>query len=500
MSGVAELASRLESPEKCRPDLLAWNVRDLPEGWQNLKHLADGLGLARLGQLFPQLERLLPRCPDADMALNNLERFLAVPAAAEQLPKFLEGRARTLEILVQLFSTSQYFSDLLVTNPDYTDMLRVPLRRSPQRGELLQELQAEVDAAFEDSSALRLFRRYRQRQTLRIGTNDIIRDRPLEEVTRDISRVADVAVQVALNQALKTVTRRFGAPRGEDGSPAHCVILAFGKLGGEELNYSSDIDLMVVFDHEGTTTGKVSVSNTEFFDRVTTEIVRLLSAHPQAYRIDLRLRPEGQRGPLARSLASTLAYYDAMGRTWERQALIKIRPIAGDLELGKRFLDAIEPYVYRKYLSFAEINEIKALKRRIEHKTSQAGESSVEVKTGHGGIRDVEFTIQFLQLANGGDTPEVRGRNTLTAIQALQTAGCLTDQEARILDDGYRFLRKVEHRLQLMFDLQTHRLPERPEELQKLARRMGYRDGVSPRTAGRAPGEGAAPAKPLTGA
>ena len=139
--------------------------------------------------------------------------------------------------------------------------------------------------------------------------------------------------------------------------------------------------------------------------------MRLLSAHTDrglAYRIDLRLRPEGHRGPLARSLASTLSYYDTLGRTWERQALIKVRPVAGDLALGQRFLQAIEPFVYRKYLTFAEINEIKALKRRIEQKAGRAGVSATEVKTGHGGIRDIEFTIQFLQLLNGGDLPEVR--------------------------------------------------------------------------------------------
>src|SRR5207248_10078625 len=156
-----------------------------------LSHLAEAIGLDSLRHLCHPLGRLLPRCPDPDMALNNLERFLANPAGAQQLPALLETRARALEILLQLFSTSQSFSDLLVANPDYLDMLRVPLRRSPSPKELQDQLQAEVAAAFEDSAVLRAFRRFRQRQTLRIGTNDVIRDRPLEEVTRDISRVAD---------------------------------------------------------------------------------------------------------------------------------------------------------------------------------------------------------------------------------------------------------------------------------------------------------------------
>ncbi len=469
----------IESPAPARSLLQQWGVRDLERGWRNLTHLAEAVGLGVLRDLCPLLGRFLARCPDPDMALNNLERFLANPAGAVQLSALTEGRARSLEILLQLFGTSQLFSDLLANHPNFLDMLRVPLRRSPSSKELQEQLQADVDAAFEDSAVLRAFRHFRQRQVLRIGTNDIIRDRPLEEITRDISRVADAALEVALATALRTIGRRFGEPYTSAGQPARCVILAFGKHGGEELNYSSDIDLMFLYDEEGSTRGKrtTGIDNSEFYARVVGEVVRLLSAHTdqgQAYRVDLRLRPEGQRGPLARSLGSTLAYYDSLGRTWERQALIKVRPVAGDLKLGERFLQAIEPFVYRKYLSFAEINEIKALKRRIEQKTGDAGISNREVKTGHGGIRDIEFTIQFLQLLNGGDLPALRQRNTLQAMQALEEAGCLTDQEFQILDNTYRFLRKTEHRLQLLFDLQTHRLPEQDDELRKLALRMGY--------------------------
>ncbi len=415
---LEQLRNCVDSISGARSLLKTWHLRDAERGWRNLAGLAEALSLDGLRELCTPLGRLLPRCPDPDMALNNLERFFANPAAVDQLAILLENRARLLEILLLLFSTSQTFSDLLSLNLDYLDMLRVPLRRSPSKEELKEQLQGEVDVAFEDSALLRTFRRFRQRQMLRIGTNDIIRDRPLDEITRDISHVADVAIEVALNVALRQVGKRFGRPCTEAGKPVDCVVLAFGKHGGEELNYSSDIDLMFVYSDEGSTIGKriTKVGNDEFFARVVTEVVRLLSAHTDrghAFRVDLRLRPEGHRGPLARSLASTLAYYDAMGRTWERQALIKVRPVAGDLALGQRFLQAIEPFVYRKYLSFAEINEIKAIKRRIEQKAGQSAPRSTvppdgrekgwgEVKTGRGGIRDIEFTIQFLQLLNGG--------------------------------------------------------------------------------------------------
>jgi glutamate-ammonia-ligase adenylyltransferase len=472
-----QLRVSLESAEAARPLLSPWGLRDGERGWRNLRHLASAITFEGLRELLPALGRSLARCPDPDMALNNLERYLASPAGAAKLPALLENRGRTLDTFLQITATSQLCADLLHSDPDSLDLLRAPPRRSPNRDELREQLASEVDAAGEDAAVLRAFRRFRQRHVLRIGINDIVRERPLEEVTRDLSRVADAALEVALATALRTVGRRFGAPFTAAGRPSRGSVLAFGKLGGEELNYSSDIDLMFVYDEEGQTRGArgSSIGNDEFFARVVGELVRLLSSHTDrglAFRVDLRLRPEGHRGPLARSLASTLSYYDTLGRTWERQALIKLRAVAGDRDLGRRVLEEIQSFVYRKYLTFAEINEIKATKRRIEVKAGRAGSS--EVKTGPGGIRDIEFAIQFLQLLNGGDLPSVRGRNTLAALQSLEAAGCLTDQEYRVLDDAYRFLRKTEHRLQLLFDLQTHRLPDNPDNLRTLALRMGY--------------------------
>src|SRR5262249_20329345 len=206
---------------------------DLERGYGNVTALATALGDEGLGKLQGPLTRLLPRCPDPDMALNNLERFLDQPAGAASLPLLLENRTHYLETLIQLFSTSQSFSDLLATHPDYLDMLCVPLRHSPSLEELQDQLQAEIGAAFEDSAVLRAFRRFRQRQILRIGSNDIIRERPLEEVTRDISCVAQAALGVALNTATRTVSKRFGVPYTMDDRPARSVILGFGKLGGE---------------------------------------------------------------------------------------------------------------------------------------------------------------------------------------------------------------------------------------------------------------------------
>jgi glutamate-ammonia-ligase adenylyltransferase len=466
-------------------------VRDPERGRRNLAALATHLGADTFAELAPVVARLLPRTADPDMALNNLERLLAQPAARQHLPLLIESRARGLDAVLHLLATSQFFADTLAAYPEFLDSVRNPPRRNPSTAELTNQLRAEVEACTDDAAVLRAFRRFRHRHALRIGINDVIRDRPLEEVTRELARLADASIEVALQLALRTVANRFGTPTAPDKQPAKVTVLAFGKLGGDELNYSSDIDLMFVYDHDGETVGRRSgVTNSEFFARVVTEVVRLLSTHTDrgfAYRVDLRLRPEGNRGPLARSMASTLSYYDTMGRTWERQALIKLRHVAGDAALARDFLAAVEPFVYRKYFSFAEINEVKALKRRMEASGGRQPPGNadqgpygprspdpVDVKTGRGGIRDIEYAVQFLQLLNGGDLPAVRQRNTLLALESLEIAGCLNSQETYILADAYRFLRKTEHRLQLLFDLQTHRLPSSPEELRKLALRMGY--------------------------
>jgi glutamate-ammonia-ligase adenylyltransferase len=456
-------------------------VRDPARGRRNLAALAAHLGPQPAAELLPVLGRLLPRVADPDMALNNLERLFAQPAARAQLAGLLDHRGRGLDAALHLLAASQFFADTLAHYPELLEAVRTPPRRNPSTAELTAQLQAEVDAARDDPAVLRAFRRFRAGHTLRIGANDILRDRPLEEVTRELARLADASVEVALRFALRTVGNRFGTPTGPGGEPARVAAFAFGKLGGDELNYSSDIDLMFVYDHDGETAGRRSaLGNDEFFARVVQEVVRLLSAPTDrgaAYRVDLRLRPDGARGPLARSLAGTLSYYDTRGRTWERQALIKLRHVAGDGELGREFLAAVEPFVYRKYFSFAEINEVKALKRQMEQRAAAAGDL-VDVKTGRGGIRDIEYAVQFLQLLNGGDLPAVRQRNTLLALEALEIAGCLTPHETYTLADAYRFLRKTEHRLQLLFDLQTHKLPATADELRTLARRMGYTEGL----------------------
>jgi [glutamine synthetase] adenylyltransferase / [glutamine synthetase]-adenylyl-L-tyrosine phosphorylase len=470
-------AAVLDDPPACRLWLAGLGVRDADRGYRDIRDLAARCGKPGLvTALAGHLDALLPRCPDAGMALTNLERFVSAGDDPEAVARELAENARTAEVLVQLFSTSQHFSELMIRDPSLLGWLRGGAERR-DRSMLIDELWDELQDAPDEEAERIVLRRFRRRETLRIGYGDIVQGAPLEVVTLDLSHLADACVEVSCRLARRRAEARHGAPSGRDGRPARFVVLALGKLGGEELNYSSDIDLIFLYDDEGQTTGPRAVSNAEFFARMGAEVVRLLSDHTAlgvAYRVDMRLRPEGAQGALARSLAATLGYYETSGRTWERQALIKCRPIAGDLDLGRAFLDAIAPFVYRTYLGASEIGEIKAMKRRIEQRTVSAGTAAVEVKTGHGGIRDVEFVVQFLQLLHGGRYPRVRDANTLRAIDRLEHVGCLTAEERSIMEDTYRFLRRVEHRLQTMFDRQTHEMPRALEEQRVLAVRMGY--------------------------
>ena len=453
-------------------------MRDPERGYRDLADLARlGLSDATATALVAHLTRLLPRSPDAGMALTNLERFVSAGPDPEISARGIVESPRSAEVAVQLFSTSQYFGDLVIRDPALLGWLRSGGERLAA-ARLIDELWDELRTAPDDDEARLLIRRCRRRELLRIGYNDIVREMPLEIVTRDLSHLADACVEAAFRLARAHANERHGRPEGAvEGERGRFVVLALGKLGGEELNYSSDIDLIFLYDVEGQTSGPRVVSNAEYYARLGGELVRLLSDHTTlgfAYRVDMRLRPEGDQGPLARSLVGTLGYYETSGRTWERQALIKCRPIAGDLDLGRDFLDAIRPFVYRRYLSGSEIGEIKAMKRRIEQRTVSAGTAAVEVKTGRGGIRDVEFVVQFLQLLHGGQYPEVHHGNTLAAMARLEQVGCLTAEERGIMEDTYRFLRLVEHRLQVMFDLQTHEMPRDLEEQRKLAIRVGY--------------------------
>ncbi|HTN75624.1 MAG TPA: bifunctional [glutamate--ammonia ligase]-adenylyl-L-tyrosine phosphorylase/[glutamate--ammonia-ligase] adenylyltransferase [Pirellulaceae bacterium] len=475
---IAQLVQWLDQPDAALEGLRAWGLHDVTVAHANLLAISQsGLTLDLLAVLCDQLVEHLPHVSDPDMALNNLQRYIAASRNPLSLGGLLERDPEALPTLLTIFSASQHFSDLLVRDPESYDLLRVTDGQPVAREVLIRELCREVAALSDERAVMTALRRYKQRETLRIAFGDLVKKQRVETVIKQISFLADALCEAALQAARKKLVETRGEPLRADGTPAQCVALALGKLGGVELNYSSDIDLVFLYDGEGQTTGPRVTSNAEFFDRLAKQVIKLLSEVTElgfAYRVDMRLRPEGAQGSLVISRDSALHYYDVLGRTWERQAFVKARPLAGDIELGRAFLSQLEPWIYRRYLTLGDITGIKALKRRIEQRAVREGGDTRDVKTGHGGIRDIEFVIQFLQLLNGGDLPRIRTPGTLDAIAQLEQAGCLTMQERSILEENYAFLRKIEHRLQIMFDLQTHTLPDSDDELRKLAVRMGY--------------------------
>jgi glutamate-ammonia-ligase adenylyltransferase len=478
MIDIDRLRSCLDDAHEAEPWLRSLLVANLPAAHSNFTRMAEhGVTLDLLSQISEQFAATAPTLADPDMAMNNLERFIASSRNPMATAALFERDPDALPNLLQIFSTSQHLSDLLVVDQEAYDLLRMTEGQPVSRLALVEELVNEIRALGNVSEVMASLRRYKRRETLRIAYGDVVRNQPVETVTRQISYLADAIVEAALDFAQRHLHEQYGTPLRADGERSRFVVLGLGKLGGVELNYSSDIDLIFLYEQDGQTDARRVVSNQEYFERLAKEVIRLLTEPTElgaAYRVDLRLRPEGARSPLALSFDSTLSYYDVKGRTWERQAFIKARPIAGDLELGRDLLTRLEPWIYRKYLSLADITGIKSLKRRIEQRVEGEGGDLRNVKTGHGGIRDIEFVIQFLQLLNGGALPEVRTGNTLEAIASLEKAGSLTPDERAKLEDNYAMLRKIEHRLQMMFDLQTHMLPVEREELGKLAVRMGY--------------------------
>ena len=448
------------------------------KGLANFQSLANsGLTHDLFGEFCLQIERHLPDVSDADMAINNLERFVSVSRSPLALGTLLQRDPTALPILLRIFSSSQYFSDLLVRDSESYDYLRLTEGQSYSRSVLVDDLAVEVSNATEAEQMMQILRRFKQREMLRIAFGDLIVEHQIETVTRQISYVAEAVCEGALGFVFNQLIEKWGQPKLPAGQPCRFCALAMGKLGGNELNYSSDIDLVFVYEADGAT--DQGRTNQQFFERLCRDTVKLLTEPTPvgvAYRVDLRLRPEGSRGRICTTLKAMLQYYDLQGRTWERQALIKARPIAGDLELGEQLIGKLQPWIFQRNLGIANINGIKALKRKIERQALEAGEEFTNVKTGHGGIRDIEFSIQFLQLLNGRLSSQIQSTNTLEAIRQLSLADCLNRNEADLLIQNYAWLRKLEHRLQIMFDIQTHTLPTEPVELEKVARRMGYSD------------------------
>jgi glutamate-ammonia-ligase adenylyltransferase len=416
-------------------------------------------------------------------AEQRLEGWLAdlEPEQSAAIRDFADRFARVRTILLSVAEASPYLFDLLRADPDRAIRL---LRCDPDAhlaALIDQTTRAVVDAASE-ADAMQQLRRMKSEAALLIALCDIGGVWPVMRLTQALTDLAIASVQSALRYLLRQETARgrllarAEADDAEDGSGL--VVLAMGKMGAGELNYSSDIDLIVFFDSAAPTLAP-DIEPQPFFVRVTQGLSRLLQQRTgdgYVFRVDLRLRPDPASTPVAISIASALHYYEREGRTWERAAMIKARPCAGDTRAGQALVAEIAPFVWRKHLDFAALADVHDMKRQMQAFRGQS-EIAVEghnVKVGRGGIREIEFFVQTQQLIAGGRHPELRVRPTLEALNVLASSNWITFAARDELTAAYLYLRRVEHRLQMVADEQTHTLPEDIEAVERFARFLGY--------------------------
>ena len=417
--------------------------------------------------------------PDPSFAAVNLSRLLEYGSGTGAVLRSAELSRDLLFVL----GASQHLSHVLIRQEQDWEAAFLADRGAAEKSTAahLQACRSSLRCDLPEDDFLRGLRAYRNREYLRVGTRDLLARASLEETTRDLSALADAAVQIAYEYTRARMERDYGlACIGEAGEkrPIAFVVFGMGKLGGAELNFSSDIDLIYLYECDaGLTTGgkKGQVDTRTYFTELAQRLTRTLSRSDTGgfvFRVDLRLRPDGTNGQIVNSLANTLLYYESWGQTWERLALLKARPVAGEPALGERFLREVAPFILRRYLDFTTVEDTKALKMKIERSLHRTDRERLNVKLGRGGIREIEFVTQVLQLIHAGKDPRVLGRNTLEVLDRLVEGAYLAAADRDALAAAYRFLRQVEHKIQMVHDRQTHTLPGSEDELRALARRL----------------------------
>lgn len=422
---------------------------------------------------------------DPDCALNVLERLFEV-VACDQLVAVLSD-ATCRQQLLRVLGGSPFLAGILCRGKTYFEGLFIAGEIDYPRSEtqMLSDLRAAIPDGADFPELQAGLRCYKAAQMLRIGSRDLCGLAPLIEVMEELSGLASACLQRAYEVCGLQLQEDYGQPLQDDAAGgfrlATMTVLGMGKLGGHELNFSSDIDLIFCYSStDGETSGgrrgeKISLHR--YFVKLAELMTRALhqaTADGFVFRVDTGLRPDGNNGDLAVSINGAEAYYQSWGQSWERAALIKARPVAGDIALGDELLQRLKPFIYRRYLDFGMIEDIKLMKQKINTSLSRKEEGERNLKLGRGGIREIEFFIQTQQLVNAGARPQLQQRNSLQLLPLLQEEGLITPEDQRLLSEAYQFLRMVEHRIQVVQEQQTHSLPQSQRALDVLARRCGF--------------------------
>ncbi len=433
-----------------------------------------GMTLDLLAEISEQLGRTLPSVSDPDLALKTLAKFVGASRSPLALGSLIESEERTLQILLQLFSTSESLGDSLVEDPAAFDLIRLTDGNPVDAEQLRSELCNEINSLNNNEDVMASLRVFRRRETLRIAYGDIIQQHDSSTVTEQLSNLADAVCEAALQFAYKQAVAKRGTPTHVAGEKSKLVVLGLGRFGGRELDYHRELDVLFLYDFPGRTNGDRSIDNHEFFSKVALHTIQLLGDKTEAgfaYKLNTQRATALGNDQNCADIAAAQRHFDTRGRTWERLALIKARPIAGNADVAFQFLDAIEPWVYRRYLSRSDISGIKALQRRLVKRNDRHG---LQLHDVEGGILDVEFVVRFLQLINGGDNRQIRVGNTFQALSLLEQSGAITNEEGHTLVKNYAWLRRIEHRLEVLHDADTNMLPNRADDLKRLAIRCNY--------------------------
>ena len=384
------------------------------------------------------------------------------------------------ERLQWLWEQSSFCERLCTQYPQWMESLvslpSSPVQPSPSDDEV--QLRERVETVHDDESFKKMIREFRNQKLIEVCWRDLVLQSDVFELLESLSAIADACIRVTIDWLHSRLVARHGEPLTVNGGSAHLTVIALGKLGGRELNFSSDIDVMFCYTDSGNTNGERSISNQEFFIQLSQQMIQCLSdvtADGFAYRVDCRLRPFGESGPLAVNFNHLEDYYQTHGREWERYAFIKARVVCGSEQDREMFRQMVLSFVYRKYIDFGVIDTLREMKRMIAEQVGKARNKN-NVKLGAGGIREIEFIVQFFQLVNGGRNTRLQTNHIREALREIDRAGYLTNQEVSELIQAYLYLRRIENRLQMRNDEQTHVLPTEQKTMKILAQSMNCPD------------------------
>jgi len=470
---LAPHLDRVQASELLRP----YGFKDISKADANLQALADDPSdRLLLAGILAELLRCVSQSADPDQSLNYFERFARAAIHKTRLFSYLTDSPRMLEALARTLGASPYMAEILIRDPHHFYWLTDPdvLYRPRNKRDIQRELAHTLKVLEDEQKQLDYLRFFKRREMLHIGVRDLLRLCPVEETLTALSHVAEALISAAYAICASALRREYRLPKN---AFTGFTVLAMGKLGGGELNFSSDVDLLYLYASDKEEIS--SIAAPAYFRRLCQKItagLNALTGEGYVYRVDLRLRPEGEAGYIAYPLDGFERYYRSRVRTWERLALLKAWPVAGNRALGRAFLELAREFIYERPFDRKALDDVRSMKHQIDQKMTSREQRTRNVKLGTGGIREIELIAQSLQVSYGGQMPHIRERNTLKALAVLCDESLISKEECDALARAYIFLRDIENKLQMANDAQTHSLPRELEELTTCIRTLGYSD------------------------